>query len=415
MLDKNIQEFLNYLPLPGFILRDGLFLLLNSEMARIAGTTPEEMRHTSFQEFIYPDDRPLLAQIELHPPDQSREPPLHYELRAITRQNRIIWVSVFFSAVLYDCRPAIFGQLVDITRQKREEEASLASIALDNARLFKTLKEELADRARLEKSRRQFLTNISHDLRTPMTLIQGYVEAILDGIIIEPEQQNKYLKLIHNKILGLNRLTWELFELTQLESRQVELNLNKVPIFRLIRKIHDKYNLDVEAAGISLILSSPADSSMSEEPMVEVDINRIERVFVNLIFNAIKYTPQGGTIEIGYSTSVNPHLNPLIESKKRAAAGAGGNLKIPGENEEKFVLITVTDSGTGITEEDIPHIFERFYRGATTRKSDSGNSGLGLAITREIIELHGGRIWVSSILNQGSTFYFTLPVCGPAD
>ena len=286
-----------------------------------------------------------------------------------------------------------------------------AALDLSNRRL-ENMNEELS---RMENSRRHLLTNISHDLKTPMTSIQGYVEAILDGVIDGEELQKKYLKLIHDKILGLNRLTQELFELTRLESRQVNLQLRKIPVDRLIRQIYEKYALDVEAAGLTLELDIPGGAAQLKGvkpgapggddgfPAVKVDPDLMDRVFVNLIFNAIKFTRQGGKITIG---CLIPDLLKGGVYNGEPGFDKPVSVKLSGSE----VLIRVKDNGMGIPPEDLPYVFDRFYKGSKSRKSTGSSSGLGLAITKEIIEYHGGRIWVESKVHKGSTFCFTLPV-----
>ena len=242
----------------------------------------------------------------------------------------------------------------------------------------KRLEDTNNDLSKLQKSRLDLLSNISHDLKTPMTSIQGYVDAILDGIVTEPQKQEQYLRRIQVKIGGLIKLTQELFELTQLESRNITLNLQNIPVDSILRQIYDKYNLDIESAGIKINTDIPA---LAVFPCVMVDIDRIERVFSNLIFNAIKFKgAENSTIVIGFDVSANE------------------------------VTFKVKDNGIGIAEQDIYHIFDRFYMGSKARTSSSDGHGLGLAIAKEIVEYHGGRIWVESKLGQGSTFYIALPI-----
>ena len=244
--------------------------------------------------------------------------------------------------------------------------------------------------SRLEVSRRRFISGLSHDLRTPMTSIQGYVEAILDGVIAGAEDQMKYLRLIHSKILGVNRMTQDLFDLARLESRQVSLNLETVKAGRLIAGVYEKYKLDVEAAGILFGLQTPPagpeDPEESPCPCLSVDPGQLDRVFAILIFNAIRRTPQGGTIVISC---------------------AFGPPKTGGDGPE--VLIALRDSGPSISPDALPHLFDHFNRQTGAGKPSGGSAGLSLTIAREIIELHGGRIRAESHQGRGSTFLFTLP------
>jgi len=257
------------------------------------------------------------------------------------------------------------------------------------------------DLLRMEKSRIHLLTNISHDLRTPLSTVQGYVKAMLDQVISNPEEQNEYLNLVYNRILKINRLIQDLFDLAQLESRRVKFNLEQVAVNDLISQLFDKYRVDVLNAGLRFNLNSPdlrEPDSAETMPFVKVDPDQIERVFANLIYNAVKHTPQGGTVSVGYKIV---QVDGVRASRARTGTGAGCF----------EALVKVTDTGTGISPKELPYIFNRYYKGAATAEK-AGGTGLGLAISKEIIEYHNGRIWAESVLNQGSTFCFTLPVAG---
>lgn len=301
------------------------------------------------------------------------------------------------------------GTLSNVERRSENLDGQILEIKEINRDLEKRV-------ALIEKSRHRFLSNIAHDLRTPMTTIQGYIEAILDGVIDEPDL-NRYLRLIHNKVLGINSMTRDLFELTRLESRQVEMKFTPVPAERLVGRVYERYRLDVQASGITFGLrmpspapeagpfpesSCPPDAHHFSGPVVEVDADRIDRVFANLIFNAIRYTPQGGTITMGFSPgTATGTAGPAAEGLDAYRAGVVGE-----------VVFCVQDTGTGISGEDLPHVFDRFYKVSKSRGSALGSSGLGLAIAKEIIEIHGGRIWAESTPGTGSAFYFTLPESG---
>lgn len=331
----------------------------------------------------------------------------------VTKENLSSWgllVFVFTQSQILAMRfSKSFSDVEKLSGQLKELNENLEVMVKERTGALeqsnRRLNEMNKDLSRMEKSRRHFITNISHDLQTPMTLIRGYVEAILDGMVDEPEQQKKYLQQTLNKITGLNRLTQELFELAQLESRQVQLNLRQITINQLIRLTHEKYRPDVESAGLrfDLHIQQPVTAAQSGEtgspetglvvyPTVATDPYRIDRVFANLIYNAIKHTPRGGFIRLScdfISGQVNHESEPPVQE----------------------VLISVQDNGSGIGEEDLLYIFDRFYTGSKSRKPSSGNSGLGLSIAKEIVEFHGGRIWAVSKLNEGSTFSFTLPIC----
>lgn len=289
------------------------------------------------------------------------------------------------------------GQLTSLNEQlttlNRDLEARVeertAALMDSNRRL------EMSNREveRMEQSRKHLLTNIAHDLRTPVTLIQGYVEAMLDGVIDTPEQRNKYLTLIRGKTSGLSHLIEDLFELTQLESRRVAFTMRKVQIDELVSDLYAKYEADIVSAGVSATLIPATWGPLRHEkgPLVNVDTERIDRVVANLVYNALKFTPKGGRISMGCEPG--PQRDPRGQVKE--------------------VVVSISDSGSGIAAEDLPYVFDRFYKAPRSRSHAPG-SGLGLSIAKEVVELHGGHIWAESAPDRGTTFSFTLPVAAPA-
>lgn len=334
------------------------------------------------------------------------------------QKNRVL---INISPVISDDKK-VLGRIITLT-DITELHSLLDQISRKNLELQQQndeLQRIQAELCRMENSRRNLLANISHDLRTPITHIQGYLKGILDGVIREPGQQNKYLELGYTKAMGLNRLIEDLFQLSQLESRQVSFEFRPVPADRLVSRLFYEYELDVKSAGKSLELQllpyrhSSSGASLEEKngagnyPAVYVDAGRIEQVFANLISNAIKHTGRGGKIVIG--------LEPVPGTAKATKGKTGGEFKprcgfeaAIEKPELEEVLINVRDSVPGIAEEDLPHIFDRYYQGRNSGSPAKG-TGIGLAIVREIIEIHGGRVWAESKTGQGSTFYFSLPV-----
>ncbi|MFD0681090.1 MULTISPECIES: ATP-binding protein [unclassified Paenibacillus] len=284
-----------------------------------------------------------------------------------------------------------------LSRAFSNEEKMSAVLAQMNSSLSVKIKERTADlelvndelmvrnseMSRLEISRSHLLSNISHDLGTPLTTIQCYVEAILDGIVDTEEQRKQYIQLIHGKVLGMGRLIEDLFQLSQLEARQVAFQKLYLTTETLIHSLFSRYELDARNAGISyqLIISGNAAES-GNFSTVQVDVERLHQVFSNLIYNSIKFTQAGGEIQV-----------EMIDDG------------------DKEMLCRISDTGAGITENDMPFIFDRFYTSNRSRNSVSGGKGLGLSISKEIIESHGGKIWVGrSVLNAGTEICFTIPV-----
>ncbi len=270
-------------------------------------------------------------------------------------------------------------ELTDLNRHLEERVDLRTTELLESNRKLEAINQEIA---RMDGARRQLLANIAHDLRTPVTLIGGYAEAILDGVIEGPKEQAKYLGLIRSKVADLTGLIEDLFELTQLESRRTAFDPQPVDVLDLIETLFTKYEHDIERAGLRPRLVLPELSGGGGPFYVNVDSDRIDRVLSNLLFNSAKFADKGTELVVGCSVS------------------------------PKEAIVTVQDSGPGIAEEDIPFIFDRFYKSPRSRTGTPG-SGLGLSIAKEIVALHNGRIWVESNLGEGSTFCFTLPLTSP--
>jgi len=224
----------------------------------------------------------------------------------------------------------------------------------------------------IEQMRRGFIANVSHELRTPMTSIRGFVEGILDGTI-PPERQGKYLTIVKDETIRLNRLVNDLLDLAKMESGELKLTITTFDINELIRKCVIKF----ETMLIEKELSVDADFD-EENMLVKGDPDAIERVLYNLMHNAIKFTPQGGRINL-----VTRKNKDLIE-------------------------VTVRDSGIGIDENELDMIWDRFYKSDKSRSKDKTGTGLGLAIVRNIINEHGQSIRVESRPGEGTAFIFTL-------
>ncbi|MBU9713603.1 ATP-binding protein [Evansella tamaricis] len=253
------------------------------------------------------------------------------------------------------------------------------------------LKELNINLTKTEQSRRHLLSNISHELGTPITFLHSYVQSIKEGLI--EASDTRYLQLVENKIHMLDRLTQDLFDLAKFESGKMRLNIKTENLTEWIEQVYRKFELDVEEKGIEL--NYPKINSKMENIKdidILIDYKRMDQVFSNIIYNSLKYTPIGGNISIVIDVkSLDPEFREM-----------DGDF-------EGEVIIAVKDTGQGIEPDVLPYIFERFYKGSTSKYAKDSGSGLGLAITKEIVQYHKGRIWVESQLNKGTTFYFTLP------
>jgi two-component system OmpR family sensor kinase/two-component system sensor histidine kinase BaeS len=222
---------------------------------------------------------------------------------------------------------------------------------------------------RQETLRRNLMADIAHELRTPLTVIRGDLEALLDGVF---EPTPEALASLQEETLMLGRLVDDLRALALAEAGQLQLALAPADLADLLRGVVDSFDLQAELQGQRLILELPPDL-----PLVEADPQRVRQVVANLVSNALAHAPESGRVVV--------------------AAGPD-----PG-----WVRVSVADDGPGIAPEELPHVFDRFWRGGKPRAE---GSGLGLAIARELVRAHGGRIWVESEPGKGTTFTFTLPV-----
>lgn len=240
------------------------------------------------------------------------------------------------------------------------------------ARSFNRMAESLAES---DLQRRNMMADIAHELRTPLTVVQGNLEALMDGVYdLTPEN----VAGIHKQTVVLTRLVADLRDLALAEAGQLRLERKPLSLSDVIAQVTE--GLDVQAREKDVTLKFELATNL---PKVEADEQRIAQVLFNLISNALRHTPAGGTITVS------------------------------AEPREDRVLVSVRDTGTGIPPEDLPHVFERFYRADRSRARATGGSGLGLTIAKQIVEAHGGQIWAQSWLGAGSTFAFSLPLSTP--
>jgi signal transduction histidine kinase len=253
----------------------------------------------------------------------------------------------------------------------------LAALAETFNMMAAQLQELDTAKRQLEQSRRDLVAWVSHDLRTPLASMRLVIEALLDGVVDDPDTIKRYLTTAQTEIESLNRLINDLFELAQLDAGHIALQCEQTSLADLLSDTLSAMRALAEQGGIHLEGQAAPDT----DP-VYMDPQKIQRVLYNLIGNALRHTPSGGTVTI-----------------QAVRAGA-------------MAQVVVHDSGEGIPAADLPHIFERFYRGERARTRDGGGQrgvGLGLAIAQGLIEAHGGTITARSDPNQGATFTFTLP------
>ena len=244
---------------------------------------------------------------------------------------------------------------------------------------FEDMRQKLSDftkaKMRYEEENRQLISNISHDLRTPITTIKGYVEGIRDGVASSPEKLDKYIRTIYNKANDMDRLIDELTFYSKIDTNKIPYTFAKINVSQYFKDCLEEVGLDMEARGIELGYFNYAD----EDVMVIADAEQMKRVINNIISNSVKY----------------------LDKKK-------GIINIRIKDVGDFIQIEIEDNGKGIAAKDLPNIFDRFYRTDSSRNSSQGGSGIGLSIVRKIIEDHGGRIWATSKEGIGTEIHFVL-------
>lgn len=244
----------------------------------------------------------------------------------------------------------------------------------DFEEMRKRLKELIEARMEYEVDMRELISNISHDLKTPLTAIKGYAEGIMDGVADSPEKMDKYLRTICTKATDMTVLVEELSIYSKIDCNTIPYTFANISLDDFFSDCIEELSLDLELKNIDIGYFNYIDTSIN----VIADAEQLKRVINNIIGNSAKY--------IGRKGIINVRINDA-------------------DNE---VQIEIEDNGKGISKKDLPYIFDRFYRTDTSRNSSQGGSGLGLAISKKIIEDHGGRIWASSKEEVGTTIYFTL-------
>lgn len=240
------------------------------------------------------------------------------------------------------------------------------------------LKESVDDRMRYEQENRELISNISHDLRTPITAIKGYVEGIMDGVADTPEKIDRYVRTIYNKANEMDALINELSLYSKIDNNSIPYNFVKINVASYFDDCIEDITVDMEAANVDL----QYENTCAGDTRVIADPEQIRRVIGNIVTNAVKY---------------NKKEERFIQIKVRPY-------------DEDHICIGIQDNGSGIASKDLPLIFKRMYRTDASRNSSTGGSGLGLAIARKIVEEHGGSIWAESEEGKGTLIMFTLKI-----
>lgn len=250
-----------------------------------------------------------------------------------------------------------------------------SQLCQDFEEMRKRLKESTEEKILMDKENKELISNISHDLKTPITAIKGYVEGIQDGVASSPEKLNKYIRTIYNKANDMDRLIDELTFYSKIDTNKIPYNFSKINVAEYFGDCVEEVGLDMETCGIELGYFNYVD----EDVVVIADAEQMKRVINNIIGNSLKY----------------------LDKKK-------GILNIRIKDDGDFIQVIIEDNGKGIAAKDLPYIFDRFYRTDSSRNSSKGGSGIGLSIVKKIIEDHGGRIWATSKEGIGTEIHFVL-------
>ncbi|WP_276351741.1 HAMP domain-containing sensor histidine kinase [Cohnella caldifontis] len=243
---------------------------------------------------------------------------------------------------------------------------------------------DVTEEFRVDKLRKDFVANVSHEIRTPLSMVQGYSEALLDDIAASPEERRELVQVIHDESLRMGRLVKDLLDLARMEAGHMEMNFQQVDVDALMGRVYRKFSALAKDRGIALAKSEPQEALVLQA----ADPDRLEQVLTNLLDNAFRHTPAGARIR--------------MEARRKEAPRGGDVLEL-----------AVSDEGAGIPAEDLPYIFERFYKADKARKRESngsGGTGLGLAIVKNIVQAHQGKIRAESEAGKGTVFTIDLPM-----
>ena len=258
---------------------------------------------------------------------------------------------------------------------KPENNDEIGQVCQDFEEMRLRLKASAEEKIEFDRENKELISNISHDLKTPITAVKGYVEGLLDGVADTPEKQQKYLRTIYNKANDMDRLINELTFYCKIDTNRIPYTFNKINVKDYFDDCFEDIGLELSQQQIDLKYENKVDDTV----MVIADAEQIKRVVNNIVGNSVKY------------------MDKPEKSIQIRVLDVGD-----------FVQVEIEDNGRGISAKDLPYIFDRFYRTDTSRNSSKGGSGIGLSIVHKIMEDHGGKVWATSREGLGTTMYFVL-------
>ena len=250
-----------------------------------------------------------------------------------------------------------------------------SQLCQDFEEMRKRLKESTEEKILMDKENKELISNISHDLKTPITAVKGYVEGIMDGVADTPEKMDRYVRTIYNKTNEMDHLINELTFYSKIDTNRIPYTFSKLNVEDYFSDCAEELGLEMETRGIELVYANYVEKGVQ----IIADGEQIRRVIHNIVSNAIKYM-----------------------EKPR------GIIQLRVKDVGDFIQVEIEDNGKGIDAKDLPYIFDRFYRTDVSRNSSKGGSGIGLSIVKKIMEDHGGKVWATSRLGIGTIMYFVL-------
>lgn len=251
----------------------------------------------------------------------------------------------------------------------------IGELCTDFEEMRRRLKESAEEKVESERQNKELISNISHDLKTPIAAVKGYVEGLMDGVADTPEKQEKYIRTIYNKANDMDRLINELSFYSKIDTNRIPYTFEKINVNAYFADCIEELSIEMEEQDIELTYSNDVEGDIQ----VIADAEQIKRVINNIVGNSVKYI-----------------------DKPR------GRIHIRVKDVGDFVQVEIEDNGKGIASKDLPQIFDRFYRADVSRNSSKGGSGIGLSIVKKIIEDHGGQVWAASKEQTGTVMYFVL-------
>ena len=258
---------------------------------------------------------------------------------------------------------------------KAESNDEIGQLCQDFEEMRLRLKAQAEEKVAFDRENKELISNISHDLKTPITAIKGYVEGIMDGVADTPEKMDRYVRTIYNKTNEMDHLINELTFYSKIDTNRIPYTFSKLNVEDYFSDCAEELGLEMETKGIELVYANYVEKDVQ----VIADGEQIRRVIHNIVSNAIKY----------------------MEKPK-------GIIQLRVKDVGDFIQVEIEDNGKGIAAKDLPYIFDRFYRTDVSRNSSKGGSGIGLSIVKKIMEDHGGKVWATSRLGIGTIMYFVL-------